>query len=75
MPRKRRALMGRSTSASRRMAASRAVETPEQGQVQRQEDRATHAASRAAETPEQRRSRVDDQRTRQATASASITYI
>jgi hypothetical protein len=55
MPPKGRSLVGRSTSAARRMAASREVETPEQRQIRREEDRARQTASREAETPEQLR--------------------
>jgi hypothetical protein len=71
MPPKRRTSLGRSTSASRRMAASRAGETEEQGQTRRDEDRTRHAVSRADESPEQTSSRLAGQRTRQATARAA----
>lgn len=53
MPPKRRTSLGRSTSASRRMAASRATETPEQTHDRLDDQRTRQATSRAAEAPEQ----------------------
>jgi hypothetical protein len=51
MPPKKRASLGRSTSATRRMAACRAAETSEQKEARREEARTRHATARAAETP------------------------
>ena len=73
MPPKKRGSLGRSTSAARRMATSRAAETSEQGQVRRDDDRTRHTTARAAETPEQGRARRDGVRTRQTTARAAET--
>ncbi|CAF4785504.1 unnamed protein product, partial [Rotaria sp. Silwood2] len=71
MPRQRGTSLARSTAASRRMAAFRATETPEQRQARREEDRARHTTSRAVETPEQTQTRLADQRTRQAASRAA----
>jgi len=73
MPPKKRGSLGRSTSASRRMAASRAAENPEQTSTRLGEQRTRQAASRAAETPEQTSTRLGEQRTRQAAARAAET--
>ena len=70
MPPKRRTSLGRSTSAARRTAVSRAVEPPEETQNRLGDQRARQAASRAAETPQQRRTRSEDQRQRQAVSRA-----
>jgi hypothetical protein len=70
MPPKRRTSLGRSTSASRRVAASRAAQAPEQVQTRREEDRARHTTARAAETTEHTNTRIGAQRTRQAASRA-----
>jgi hypothetical protein len=71
MPVKKRISLGRSTSTSRRMAATRAAESVEQGQVRREEDRVRHAASRAAEAPEHGQARREEDRARHAASRAA----
>ena len=71
MPVKKRASLGRSTSAARRMAATRATESAERREGRREEDRARQATSRAAESAERRQSRQEENRARQATSRAA----
>jgi hypothetical protein len=71
MPPKRSTSLGRRTSASTRMAASRAAETAEQRQTRREEDRTRHGVTRAAETPEQEQVRRQQDRSRQADSRAA----
>ena len=71
MPHKKRSSLGRSTSASRRMAAFRAAETPEQTSPRLGDQRTRQAASRATETPEQRQARLEEDRTRRSTSRAA----
>jgi hypothetical protein len=66
MPVKKSASLGRRTASARRVAASRAGETPEQT-CTRLDDQST----RAAETPQQRRTRSEDQRRRQTVSRAA----
>ena len=73
MSHKKRSSLGRSTSASRRMVAFRAAETPEQTNTWLGDQRTRQAASRAADTPEQTSTRLGDQRTRQAASRAAET--
>ena len=73
MPPKRRTSLGRSTSAARRTAVSRAVETLEERNHRRGQDRARQAASRAVEPPEETQNRLGDQRARQAASKAAET--
>ena len=73
MPPKRRTSLGRSTSAARRTAVSRAVETLEERNHRRGQDRARQAASRAVEPPEETQNRLGDQRARQAASRAAET--
>ena len=70
MPPKKRTSLGRSTSSSRRMAAARAAESPEDTSTRLADQRAKQAASRADESPEQTSSRVAGQRVRQAASRA-----
>jgi len=71
MPPQKRGFLGRSTSAARRMAASRAAETSEQKEARREEGRTRHATARAAETPEQGQARRENDRTRRSTSRAA----
>jgi hypothetical protein len=71
IPPKKRGSLGRSTSAARRMVASRAAEAPEQNEVRREEARTRRATSRAAETPEQGQARRGDDRTRRSISRAA----
>jgi PIF1-like helicase/Helitron helicase-like domain at N-terminus len=73
MPPKRTTSLGRSTSASRRMAASRAAETPEQTRTRLANQSTRQAASRAAETPEQGQARREEDRARHAASRAAET--
>ncbi|CAF1473532.1 unnamed protein product [Rotaria sordida] len=71
MPVKKRASLGRSTSAARRMAATRAAEDSEDTRIRLDGQRARQAASRAAEDSEDTRTRLDGQRARQAASIAA----
>jgi len=71
MPVKKRASLGRSTSAARRMAATRAAEDSEDTRTRLDGQRARQAASRAAEGSEDTRTRLDGQRIRQAASRAA----
>ncbi|CAF0786243.1 unnamed protein product [Rotaria sordida] len=71
MPVKKRASLGRSTSAARRMAATRAAEDSEDARTRLDGQRARQAASRAAESPERRQSRREDDRARHAASRAA----
>ena len=71
MPYRKRSSLGRSTSASRRMSAFRAAETPEQTSMRLGDQRTRQAISRAADAPEQRQTRRDEDRTRCSTVRAA----
>ncbi|CAF1608463.1 unnamed protein product [Didymodactylos carnosus] len=66
MPSKRRTLLGRSTSAANRMAASRDAESLERRQIRLDDQRSRQASSRDAESSEQRQTRLSSLRARQA---------
>ena len=71
MPPKRRTSLGRTTSASRRMAATRAAESSEQTSSRLADQRIRQAASRATETQGQGQARRDEDRTRRVVSRAA----
>jgi len=70
MPPKKRSSLGRSTSASRKMASSRAAETDEQTSVRLDVQRGRQTASRAAENEEQGQARRESDRVRRSKSRA-----
>ena len=71
MPPKRGTSLARTTSASRRMIATRAAESPEQTSSRLAGQRTRQAASRAVEAPEQEQARREEDRARHAVSRAA----